>query len=229
MSADFGRIWYSYYMTYKLCLFDLDGTLTDPKIGITNSFQYALSSFGIHEKLETLTGFIGPSLRWTFKEYYGFSDSDTEKAVAKYREYFSEKGLYENTVYFGIPEILRSLCDNGVTMAVATNKVTLYSEKILEYFGIRRYFAFVSGDEMDGRLTRNGKSGIIRIALNALDRDRQMPAVMIGDRVIDITGARDNEIDSIWADWGYGTREERDSSGATWIADSPDELRRLIL
>ena len=215
-------------MPYKLCIFDLDGTLTDPKLGITRSFQYALASFGINEELDNLTRFIGPPLRDSFRVSYNFTESDTEKAVAKFREYYTETGLFENSVYPDIPGLLQKLKDSGRTLAVATNKVAIYSKLILEHFDIAGYFSFVSGDEMDGSLTKNGKTDIIRIALGALDPERKMPAVMIGDRELDIFGAREAGIDSIGNTWGYGSRSELETAGATWIVDSADELLRLI-
>ena len=216
-------------MSYDLCLFDLDGTLTDPKPGITKSFQYTLSHFGISEELDRLTRFIGPPLREIFSGVYGFSDVKTEKAVAKYRKYFVKTGLYENTVYPSVPEVLRCLEEAGKTLAVATNKVTAYTEKILEHFDLRKYFAFVSGDEMDGSLTKNGKRDIIEAALATLDPERVKSAVMIGDRRHDIIGAREAGIDSIGVTWGYGSRDELEAENATRIADSLDELKAMLI
>ena len=216
-------------MGYNICLFDLDGTLTDHKLGITKSFQYALSAFGIREELDNLIKLIGPPLRESFRDFYGFSDIETEKAVAKYREYFTETGLYENTVYPDIPEALRKLKAKGKTLAVATSKVTAYANRILEHFNLDEYFSFVSGDEMDGSLTKDGKRDVISIALDVLYPERKAPAVMIGDRMHDIIGARGAGIDSIGNTWGYGSRDELDSAGATWIVDSVDELSRLLI
>jgi phosphoglycolate phosphatase len=213
---------------YDLCIFDLDGTLTDPKLGITKSFQFALSSFGIHEELDGLTKFIGPPLRESFREHYGFSDSDTEKAVIKFREYFAETGLFENAIYPDIHELLQKLKNRGKTLAVATSKAAFYADRILENFDLTRYFSFVSGDEMDGSLTKNGKQDVIRIALGTLDPARRMGSVMIGDREHDIFGAREVGIDSIGNTWGYGSRDELEAAGSTWIVDSTDELYRLI-
>ena len=216
-------------MPYSLCLFDLDGTLTDPKIGITKSFQYALASFGIHAELENLTKFIGPPLRESFRDTYGFSDYDTETAVVKFREYFAETGLFENTVYPDIPELLQMLNDNGRTLAVVTSKVALYAKQILKHFDLDKYFAHVSGDEMDGSLTKNGKKDLINIALDKLDRERNKSVVMIGDREHDILGARGVGIESIGITWGYGSNEELKSAGATHIVDNADELYRIII
>ena len=216
-------------MSYNLCIFDLDGTLTDPKIGITKSFQYALASFGIPEELDNLVRFIGPPLRDSFRISYGFSDDDTVQAVVKFREYYAETGVFENFVYPDIPDLLQKLKDSGKKLAVATSKATVYARLILEYFYLDGYFEFVSGDEMDGSLTKRGKHDIIRIALDALDPKRKMPAVMIGDRELDIFGARDVGIDSIGNTWGYGSRSELEAAGATWIVDNADEVYNLIV
>ena len=216
-------------MSYDLCIFDLDGTLTDPGLGITKSYRYALASFGIHEEPDDLTRFIGPPLRDIFRDVYGFSDSDTEKAVAIYREYYSTDGLLENTVYPGIPELLQYLLDNEKTLAVATNKVRLYTIEILKHFELERCFTFVSADEMDGSLTKNGKRDIILAVLETIDPERNLSAVLIGDRKLDVHGAREAGIHSIGVTWGYGSRKELLDTGATHLADTPDELRRLLV
>ena len=215
-------------MSYELCIFDLDGTLTDPKIGITKAYQYALAEFGLHEEPDNLIKFIGPPLRENFKDSYGFSDSDTERAVKKFREYFSQTGLYENTIYPEIPEVLQKLKANEKILAVATNKNAFYSKKILEHFNIDGYFATVSGDDADGNLTINGKRDIIRIVLDTLDPDRKKSAIMIGDREHDIIGAFENGIDSIGIMWGYGSRAELEEAGATMLAETTDDLCRLV-
>jgi len=215
-------------MSYDICIFDLDGTLTDPGLGITKGYQLALSAFGIHEELDSLTRFIGPPLWDNFRKSCGLSDSDAEKAVAIYRKYLEEKGLFENFLYPGIPELLQNLVDSGKKLAVATNKTTYFADITVKHFEIDNYFGFISGDEPDGSLTRNGKLGIIRIALDAIDPERKKRAVMIGDRGDDIIGATANNIDSIGITWGYGKRAELEAAGATWIVDSPDALGSLI-
>jgi phosphoglycolate phosphatase len=216
-------------MPYDFCLFVLDGTLTDPMIGIAKSFQYALSAFGIKREVGDMKALIGPPLRESIKRIYNFSDADTEKAVAKYREYFGETGLFENTVYPGIPELLQLLIDNGKILAVATSKATEYTVRILDRFDLHKFFKFVSGDEMDGSLTKHGKRDVINIALDALDPERKTRAVMIGDRKHDIIGARDAGIDSIGVKWGYGPPEELTAAGAALFVDSTAELGKLII
>ena len=215
-------------MSYDLCIFDLDGTLTDPKLGITKAYQHALASFGIHEEPDDLDRFIGPPLREIFREAYHFSGSDTEKAVTKFREYFAATGLLENSVYPGIPELLQNLIDSGRKLAIATSKVKLYTIEILKHFELDRYFTFISADEMDGSLTRNGKRDIIKLVLDTLNPELALTAVMIGDRKHDILGARELGVYSIGVTWGYGSRRELEDAGAAYIADAPDELQRLL-
>ena len=216
-------------MGYDFCLFDLDGTLTDPKEGITKSFQYALASFGIYEELENLTPCIGPPLRESFSKLFHLSDSDTEKAVEKYREYFAKEGLYQNTVYPDIPETLKKLKENGKVLALATNKATVYASQILKHFNLNGYFSYVSGDEFDGRNSKNGKAKIIQIALENLGVTDFKKAVMIGDRRHDIIGANEVGLKCIGILWGYGSKEELLSAGASYIADSVDTLLSLII
>ena len=216
-------------MSFEICLFDLDGTLTDPKVGITKSFQYALSAFGIHEQLDNLMRFIGPPLRESFMVSYGFSESETENAVEKFREYYAKTGVFENAVYPEIPGLLQQLGESGRILAVATSKAKFYADIILKHFDIDKHFSFVSGDEMDGSLTKTGKREIIRIALESLDPEREKAAIMIGDRKHDVNGAREAGIESIGITWGYGSRDELESAGATRIADSAAEVYRIII
>lgn len=216
-------------MSYDICLFDLDGTLLDPKEGITNSFQYALRSFGIHEETDNLTPFIGPPLRESFRDSYGFSKEEQEKAVESYREYFIEYGLYQNIVYEGIPELLAKLKDKKKILAVATSKLEVYAQRILKHFGIDDYFSFVAGDTMDGSRTAYGKRDVILRALMNIDPKRENSIVMIGDRKHDIAGAKETEIDSIGILWGYGSKQELTTAGADRLADSCETLYKLII
>jgi len=211
-----------------LCLFDLDGTLTDPKEGITKSVSYALNSFGIQvASLDDLVPFIGPPLRDSFRKYFRFTEEETEIAVGKYREYFSETGIFENFLYQGVSEVLEQLKAHGITMVIATSKPTVFAKKIAEHFGIRKYFDLIAGSELDG--TRSRKSEVIDHALNAVDPLRKKVPVMIGDREHDIIGARETGIDSIGVTWGYGSRMELETAKATRIVDNPNEMCRVIL
>ena len=216
-------------MKYKTALFDLDGTLTDPKEGITKSVRYALNHFSIEVKdLDELTKFIGPPLRDSFREFYNFSEKEAEEAVSKYREYFTEKGIFENTLYSGTIDMLDKLKSGNITMLIATSKPTLYAKKIAEHFKFANYFDFIAGSELDGR--RSLKNEVIDYALKSVScSQKKPPIIMIGDRKHDITGAKEMGINSIGVTWGYGSRTELEEAGATQIADCMEELCRLVL
>lgn len=212
---------------YSTILFDLDGTLTDPKVGITKSVQYALSKLGIHEPdLDKLTCFIGPPLRLTFQQAYHFSPSDTQRAVDHYREYFKTDGMYENVLYNGIPRLLKMLKREFVNLVVATSKPTVFAKQILHHFDIEQFFDHVVGSNLDG--TRSTKTEIIECAMRLYPDLSTTGFVMIGDREHDIIGANDNGIDSIGVLYGYGTREEFNQAKATYVVDSVEDLCELL-
>ena len=154
-------------MKYTTILFDLDGTVSDTKPGIMNSVQYSLNALGIEvPPFDTLERFIGPPLRQSFRECFGFDDALTEIAVRKYREYYGETGLYENFLYPGMECLLKKLHGEGRALAIATTKAAVYAERILERLGIARYFAFIAGSELDG--SRSDKAELIRYAMENL-------------------------------------------------------------
>lgn len=215
-------------MDKKYMLFDLDGTLTDPQEGITNSVAYALEQYGIHvEDRSSLNKFIGPPLKDSFMEYYGFAEDRAEEAVWKYREYFNEDGIFENKVYPGIPQMLQRLNDQGKILIVATSKPTVYAKRILERFELSQYFADVQGSEMDGRRTK--KEEVISYALEQNQITDNEQAVMIGDREHDIIGAKKCGLDSIGVLFGYGSREELEGCGAGQIVDTVKMLEDLLI
>lgn len=212
---------------YETILFDLDGTLTDPKEGITKSVQYALKKMGIiEENREKLIKFIGPPLVESFQKYYNFEMDEVLEAIKAYREYFADKGIFDNQIFPGIPELLASLKDKGHRLGVATSKPTIYSEMILEHFNIDEYFDIVVGSNLDG--TRVAKNEIIAVALQGLGIDNPDKVVMIGDRKHDIIGAKAHNIDSIGVLFGYGTKEELEEAGATYTVDSVVSLAELL-
>ena len=214
-------------MEQNYILFDLDGTLTDPKVGITGSVAYALESFGIHiENHDDLCCFIGPPLLDSFMEYYGMSEEDANRAIAKYRERFSVTGLFENEVYDGIPQLLRQLKDAGKTLIIATSKPAVFSQRILDHFDLSQYFTFLSGSELDG--TRNDKAEVIAYALEQCGITDLSQVIMIGDRKHDIIGARKNGLPCIGVLYGYGDRAEHESAGADYIVETVDELKALL-
>lgn len=212
-------------------LFDLDGTLTDPKLGITTCVQYALKDFGIDEPdLDKLEPFIGPPLKDSFMDFYGFTGEQADRAVAKYRERFSEVGLYENEVYPGVPQMLKKLKSRGLHLAIASSKPTVFVEKILEHFHIRQYFDVVVGSELDGR--RVEKDQVVREALRQLfpgGRVEKEKVYMIGDRKFDVIGARALGVESVGVTFGYGGMEELLEAHADYIVRSVEELRRFLL
>ncbi len=215
-------------MIRTIYLFDLDGTLTDPQEGITKSIRYALDAFGIQEEdASKLMRFIGPPIRDAFREYYDFTEEEAEQAVAKFREYFSVKGIFENVPYDGVVQALKRLKEEGLTLAIATSKATVYAKQIAEHFEFAQYFDFIAGCEMDG--TRSRKSEVIQYALDAVDPKRQRPVVMIGDREHDVIGAKEMGIDGVGVTWGYGSRKELQEAGAKWIVDTAEELVDLLL
>ena len=212
---------------YKYLLFDLDGTLTDPAEGITNSVAYALNKFGIVvADKRTLYKFIGPPLVDAFAEYYGFSKEDSEKATAFYRETFRVKGLYENRAYDGVPEMLEELNHKGRKLIIATSKPEEFTMKILKHFDLLKYFDFVAAATFDA--TRNSKDKVIAYALENLGIKDRSEVVMIGDRHHDIDGAKDNGIDSIGVLWGFGSREELETAGVTHIAENIREILKYV-
>lgn len=211
----------------KYVLFDLDGTLTDPGVGITNSVAYALERYGItvNDRSE-LYRFIGPPLAESFIKYYGFAEKDAKDAVMVYREYFTDRGIFENEVYPGIPDMLGRLCDAGIKCVVATSKPWVFAEKILDHFGLREYFGFVAGAELDE--SRTSKSEVIAYALEKC-RISPADAVMVGDRSHDILGAKANGLRSVGVLFGYGSRDELEGAGADMIASDVRGLGETLL
>lgn len=201
--------------------FDLDGTLTDPKIGITGSIQYALDKLGIPvPSQDELTWCIGPPLRASFVALLG-GEKDADRGVELYRERFGTIGLFENTLYDGITATLATLHTSGRRLFVATSKPHVFADRIVEHFGLRKYFTHVFGSELDG--TRVDKSDLLRYALDETSTDPAR-AIMIGDRKHDIIGAANNGIPGIGVLYGYGGREELTSAGARHLVTSPTEI-----
>ena len=215
-------------MKTELVIFDLDGTLTDPMLGITRSVQYALRHFGIEvTDLSTLCPFIGPPLKDSFREFYGMDDARAEEAIALTREYFAPKGIFENELYAGIPQLLEALRQGGARIAMATSKPAPFARRIAEHFAIDRYFDLIEGSTLDG--TRTTKSEVLRLAIEGLGVTDPARAVMVGDRRFDIEGAAATGIESIGVLYGYGSREELEQAGATHIVADVGELGRLLL
>lgn len=209
-------------------LFDLDGTLTDPGVGITKSVKYALDYFNIHtQNLKEHYRFIGPPLLQSFMKYYGFSEEQAQTGVEKYREYFRDTGIFENEPYQGIDRLLDCLSKAGRRLIVATSKPKVFADRILERFNLMQYFDMVCGSELDG--TRVNKGEVIRYALDKAGIVDLGKVIMIGDREHDIIGAKEAGIDSIGVLFGYGSYDELHGAGATYIVDTVEELKNLLL
>lgn len=214
-------------MQKSVYLWDLDGTLTDPAEGITKSVQHALEYEGIRvEDRTALYPFIGPPLKETFMERYGFSAARAENAVAHYREYFAVTGIFENQVYPGIPELLERLHSQGRRLILATSKPTVFARRILEHFQLLSCFTAVCGSELDGARTR--KTDVIRFALEQTGT-RPEDAAMIGDRRYDVEGARACGLAAVGVLYGYGSRQELEEAGADVLAADVPALDRLLL
>jgi phosphoglycolate phosphatase len=212
---------------YRHIIFDLDGTLTDPGLGITNSIMYSLKKFEIESERSELYKFIGPPLRESFSIYYGFDKAQAEQAVQYYREYFSEKGIYENELYPGIADLLSSLNHPGRKLYIATSKPQEYTLLILEHFGIVQFFDFISGSNMDGSMS--AKSDLIDRIIPHINTGELAETIMIGDRRYDIEGAKHHRIDSAAVLYGYGGRGELEAAQPTYLIESTAKLRTLLL
>lgn len=211
----------------RYLLFDLDGTLTDPGEGITNSVAHALRRSGLEPPArEALYPFIGPPLMDSFRRFYGFSDEQARRAVECYREYYRDRGIFENRLYSGIPELLAALRQAGCRLVLATSKPEAFAVQILEHFGIVEDFFLMAGAAMDESRTR--KDEVIAYALRRAGAAPEQ-CRMIGDREYDVLGAKAHGIPAIGVLYGYGSREELEHAGAAAIAASVQELRALLL
>lgn len=213
---------------YKYILFDLDGTLTDSSLGITNSVMYALKKFGIEENDRTaLFKFIGPPLQDSFTRFYEFSAEDSDKAANYFREYYGPNGLFENEVYEGIIEVLSQLKAKGFVPILATSKLEKFAIEILKHFELYQYFHFVSGATADG--SRLAKGDVIKHALKCCDITDLSQVVMVGDREHDMVGAREAGVDSIGVLYGYGDYKELERFGATYIVEKPEDILKIVM
>lgn len=212
---------------YNVILFDLDGTLTDPLEGITKSALYALDKMKIDAgNTASFKSFIGPPLRTSFQESYSLSEEEAHRAVELYREYYAVRGMYENKVFPGIPELLATLRQEGKRLFVATTKATVFAEQVLKHFQLDNYFSMIIGSNLDG--TRSNKAEIIKCILDTLPDVLKENVVMVGDRMFDIDGARANGITSIGVRYGYGTEEELATARPDYLVSSVAQLKMLL-
>jgi phosphoglycolate phosphatase len=213
---------------YTAVLWDLDGTLTDPKEGITRCMQHTLEHVGVDApSCDDLEWIIGPPLHSSLDKLLRGDAELVAEGVRVYRERYSSVGIYENLVYDGIPELLRDLECQGVMSVLATFKPDAFARTILSHFGLDGYFSAVVGSSMDGR--HMDKRDLVRMAIEKVPQCGLQKIVMVGDRMQDIDGARSNGIDSVGVLYGYGSRIELETAGPTVIVETVEGLRRVLL
>ena len=206
-------------------LFDLDGTLTDSAPGITRCVDHALGALGLPAATaEQLRDCVGPPLRDSFVAL-GAEAHQVEPLIDAYRQRYVHVGLFENDVYEGIPELLARLRETGIELHVATSKPHVYAERILEHFGLRNAFGRVYGSELDGR--RSKKTELIGDACRELGLDPTR-TVMLGDRGVDMSAARELGLTALGVRWGYGSEVELLGAGAHALAEAPHEIDELV-
>lgn len=208
----------------KYILWDLDGTLTESAPGIVNSVLHALNKMGIYEDdRRKLEAFVGPPLLESFQKFYGMTPEEARQGMAYYREYFAEKGLFENQVYPGIPQALQKLRSHGYHLAVATSKPEVFARRILEHFELADCFELIGGSTLDEK--RCEKADVITYVMETLGLDPTKNSVlMVGDRLHDVQGAAANGIPCLGVLYGYGSREELEHAGAAGICEKVEDL-----
>lgn len=220
---------------FKYILFDLDGTITDSGEGITKAVQYALKHFGINvEDINELKKFVGPPLRDSYMKFYNFDEEKATEGIKVFREYYEEKGMFENSLYDGIVDVLKALKKSGKELIVATSKPEVHAKKILEHFNVDKYFTIIAGADFEE--TRVKKGDVIKYALdnfrNTLNDNEVLnlsQVIMIGDREHDVIGAKENNLKSIGVLYGYGSLVELTQSRAFKVVKTPKELLEILL
>ena len=213
-------------MGYDVILFDLDGTLTDSGPGIMNAAAYAMEHYGLRYDEALLRRFVGPPLLESFRDFCGFSGEKVIEAVEVFREYYGPTGIFENSVYPGMEAALNRLKAAGRTLAVATTKLDTSAYRVLDYFGLSPYFDVVAGSHADGTFSEKAEvlaCVLERLGVGAAD------ALMVGDRKYDVEGAAENRVACMGVLYGYGSREELLSAGVICLAETPEDIARLIL
>ena len=212
---------------FRYIFLDLDGTVFNSECGITNSVQYALRRYGIEEAdTESLKRFIGPPLKTSFMEFYGFSEEKAKQAVQVYREYYSEKGIFQGTVYPDMEKMLDYINKSGMYAVLATSKPEEFAKRILVHTGLDKYFKLIAGATFDEK--RNEKYDVIVYALDKLDISDRFTVLMVGDRKFDVEGAKAAGIRSAGVLYGFGSEAELRAAGADYIAADVNELIRIL-
>ena len=212
----------------KYVFFDLDGTLTDPAEGITNSVMYALRHFGIEvTDRRELYPFIGPPLSYSYAKYYGFTEEQSAKGITLFREYFREKGIFENTPYPGMIELLSELHRIGCKLVVTSSKPHLFVTRILEHFDMTKYFHAVCGATMDEKSSL--KPIIIRNALNVCSEASGKNTIVVGDHALDVLGAHENGLPACAVLYGYGENDAILEAKPEYTAYSVNDLQACLM
>ncbi|CAK7040039.1 MAG: 5'-nucleotidase [Desulfovibrio sp.] len=213
-------------MNFNPVFFDLDGTITDSEVGIINSVQYALKHFGVSMTRESLIPFIGPPLRDSFSKLFPDDQEKVEGVIRKYREYYTDQGIFENRLYDGIFELLHTLAAEGRTLALATSKPEPFALRIVEHFDIAQCFTCVAGAEFNG--PRNNKTAVLRYACERLGVTPSASCLMIGDRKYDVAGAHAVGMPCAAVLYGYGSEAELKAAEADWLCPDVPSLQALL-
>lgn len=214
-------------MKKKYVLFDLDGTLTDSQDGIINSIIYCLKAFGITPpSREMLRPWLGPPLKESLMAYYDMTEYQALKGVAKFREYFNRQGIFENKVYNGVEPLLQELGRRGYRLLIATSKPEIAAQRIVKHFHLESYFTFVGGATLDD--SRTHKGDVIRYVLAANHITDVSQAMMVGDRMHDVAGAKANGLEVTGVLYGYGTSDELLQAGADHIAEKAEDILKFL-
>lgn len=216
-------------MNRQYIFFDLDGTLTDSQPGIYESLRIMLNHFGIEKTDEELKPFLGPALWDSLPKYCGFTHEKCVEAVEVFRKHYFSTGIYNNSVYEGIPEVLESLKAAGKNLVLATGKPVEQAEIVINHFGLGKYFDFIGGSTLDKSRSKKGQVIAYAMEQMKLTESDRGSIIMVGDRDNDINGAHENGLEVAAVLYGYGSRPEFEKAGADYIVDTVAELGKFLL
>lgn len=211
---------------YDAVFFDFDGTIADTGVGIFNSVSYAIAAMGFpplpDDRLRT---FIGPPVFDSFRRELGMNEEEAAKAVEKYRERYSESGIFQLDVYDGIEKLIKELKNSGIKVAIASSKPEKFVKRLIDYLKIGNLIDFIAAPESDKAPDK--KTVLVERAVKHFGVEKSR-ALMIGDRYFDIDGANGAGVESIGVTFGYGSREELEKAGSTYLADNSEDIRKII-